>query len=327
MIDISRRKMITGSLAATAGTTALAMAQSTQPVLAAAPQAGTQAPGFYRRKIGNAEVTALLDGYLDISHNFWVGIEEKELKQSINSAFLPDNGHIRIGITSYLVNTGERLILVDSGSADLFGPTAGKFFATLSHAGYSPDQIDDILITHMHPDHISALTDGKNATFKNAALHVNEDELNFWASESNQASAPDNAKSWYSAAINVKEAYKDRLNVFRGEPELLTGVSAMALPGHTPGQTGYRFSSGGEELLIWGDACGVASVQFQHPDAGLVFDVDGETGKKTRARLLDMTAKERILIASAHCPFPSFGYVDRSGSAYAWVPDEYRYEA
>ena len=325
MTDLSRITLLAGALAATAGSAAAGLVQSTRTALAAAPQAGTQAPGFYRRKLGSAEVTALLDGYLDITHNLWVGIEEDELKKAINSAFLPNNGQIRIGITSYLVNTGNRLILVDSGSADLFGPTAGEFLDTLAQAGHSPDQIDDILITHMHPDHIAALADGTKATFKNAALHVNEDELNFWASETNQASAPDNAKAWYTAALNVKAAYKDRLNVFTGEPELLTGVSAMALPGHTPGQTGYRFSFDGEELLIWGDACGVASVQFQHPEAGLIFDVDGETGKKTRARLLDMAANEKILVASAHCPFPSFGYVDRSGPAYAWVPDEYRF--
>jgi glyoxylase-like metal-dependent hydrolase (beta-lactamase superfamily II) len=324
MTLISRRQALTG--AAVAASAAIATPLMPTKVSAAAPLAGGQAPGFYRRKVGNAEVTALLDGYLDIAHNLWVGIEEADVKQAIADSFLPDNGNIRIGITSYLVNTGDRLILVDSGSAELFGPTAGKFLEMLAAAGHSADQIDDILITHMHPDHIGALitADGK-ATFANAQVHVAQKEIEFWASETNLASAPDFAKPWYQAALDVKAAYDGRLNIFSGAPELITGVTAMELHGHTPGQTGYHFGFDGDELLIWGDACGVAAVQFQHPEAGLVFDVDGETGKKTRAKLLDMAAHDKLLVASPHCPFPSFGHVARSGDAYAWVPDEYRY--
>ncbi|MEM8836692.1 MAG: MBL fold metallo-hydrolase [Pseudomonadota bacterium] len=326
MNALSRRQALIGGLAVTAGTAAATLATGTKPALAAAPKVGAQAPGFYRRKVGNAEVTALLDGYLDIAPDLWVGIEEDVLNEAIRTAFLPETGSIRIGITSYLVNTGSRLILIDAGSADLFGPTAGKLQAMLTQAGHSPDQVDDILITHMHPDHIGGMVDGNGAVFKNATVHVHEDELAFWASETNQAAAPDAIKGWYGAALSVKDAYKDRLNVFRGEPELMTGVGTIALSGHTPGQTGYRINFGGEELLVWGDACGVASVQFSHPEAGLVFDVDGEASKKTRARLLDMAAGDRVLVASPHCPFPSFGYVARRGNAYAWVPDEYRYE-
>ena len=323
MTEFSRRCLLAAGAVA-AGASAFQM--TPRPAYAAAPMAGTQAPGFYRRTIGGAEVTALLDGYLDLTPDFWTGIERDTLDSAIIRNFHSDGGNVRIGITSYLVNTGDRLILVDSGSADVFGPSAGDFLNTLAAAGHKPEQVDEILITHMHPDHIAALTSGNAAVFPNARVHVNANELNFWASEANMASASDGTKSWYQAALTVKKAYDNRLNVFSGEPELLTGITALDLSGHTPGQTGYHFNFGGEELLIWGDACGVAPVQFQHPEAGLIFDIDGEKGKKTRAKMLDMAAQSKILVASAHCPFPSFGHVARSGNAYAWVPDEYRYQ-
>lgn len=320
MTQITRRQVF-GTAAAAAAATALPGALS-----AKAPLAAGQAPGFYRRKVGEAQVTALLDGYLDVAHGFWSGIEQASVEELAAAAGLPDNGSIRIGVTSYLINQGSRLVLVDTGSADLFGPTAGKFLSALAAAGHTPDQVDDILITHMHPDHIGALLENGAAVFPNAQLHVAGLEFSYWTSVNEQSNAPDFAKSWFDAAIGVKKAYDGRINVFSGAPEVISGITAVPLYGHTPGHSGYRLSSGGEDLLIWGDACGVASVQFAHPEAGLVFDVDGATGKQTRASLLDMAAGEGVLVASAHLPFPTFGRVLRSGTAYAWQPDEYRFE-
>ena len=271
-------------------------------------------------------MTALLDGYIDIGHGFWQGVEQATVEELAAAAGLPATGAIRVGVTSYLINQGDRLVLVDSGSADHFGPAAGKFLQTLAAAGHAPEQIDVVLITHMHPDHIGSLLENGAAVFPNAQIVICDDELEYWTSSAEQANAPDFAKPWFDVANAVKSAYDGRLETFSGAPELVPGITAVPLIGHTPGHTGYRLSSAGDDLLIWGDACGVASVQFQHPEAGLVFDVDGATGKATRARLLDMAANEGVLVASAHLPFPSFGRVLRSGAAFEWRPDEYRYE-
>jgi len=319
MTHLTRRQALGG--------VALAVASSTLPFRASAkaPLVGSQAPGYYRRKVGDAEVTALLDGYLDIGHKLWVGIKEEEVKKAAKQAGLPGDEAIRIGITSYLINTGDRLVLVDSGSADLFGPTAGHFLKTFAATGHTPDQVDVILITHMHPDHIASLVTGTKPNFPNAELHICSLDFDYWTSDTSKAQAPDNAKSWFTASQNVAKAYDGRIKLFTGGPEVTPGIVAVPLVGHTPGHTGYRLRSAGEELLLWGDACGVAAVQFAHPEAGLIFDVDGATGKKTRARLLDMAANEQVLVASAHLPFPSFGRVERRGNAYNWVPDEYRY--
>lgn len=295
MTEITRRQMFGTAAAAAAAVSVPGMAS------AAAPLATGQAPGFYRRKVGDAQITALLDGYIDVAHGFWTGIEQATVEDLAAAAGLPDNGSIRIGVTSYLINQGDRLVLVDTGSADLFGPTAGKFLSALAAAGHTPEQVDDILVTHMHPDHIGALLE-------------------------NGAKAPDFARSWFDAAISVRKAYDGRINLFSKEAAVLPGITAVPLYGHTPGHCGFRLSSGSEDLLIWGDACGVASVQFAHPEAGLAFDVDGAAGKKTRAGLLDMAAGDGLLVASAHLPFPTFGRVLRSREAYAWQPDEYRFD-
>jgi glyoxylase-like metal-dependent hydrolase (beta-lactamase superfamily II) len=318
---VSRR----GLLSSGAGALLLSATSLARPARAEAPSSGVQVAGLYRRKLGSIEVTSLLDGYIDVGNQLWTGIAPEAVDTAIAEAFLSDPTAIRIGITSYLLNTGDRLILVDSGSADLFGPTAGRFRENLAAAGIEPGQIDDILVTHMHPDHIGALVEGDKAAFPNAGVHVNATDLDYWTSDTNRAAAPEFARPWFDAASVVKFAYGDRLSTFSGATTVLPGIEVEPLPGHTPGHSGFRVSSEGQALLIWGDACGVAAMQFRHPDAGLVFDVDGETGRATRKRMLDMAATDRVLVAAAHLPFPSFGHVARSGDAYAWEPEEWQF--
>lgn len=320
--QLSRRGVLAG--ATTLG--AAAVTGGIQPVAAKQAKSQKQAAGIYRRRVGSFEITALLDGYIDVAHEFWKGIERPALERAATQSFLPADGKIRIGVTSYHINTGSRSILIDSGSADLFGPTAGRFAESLAAAEIEPQAIDVIALTHMHPDHIGALvTPQGQAVFPNATIFVCGADHSFWTSSSSQGAAPDFAKPWFDSARRVANAYRGRLELFSGAPEIVPGVTAVPLVGHTPGHTGYRIASDKDQLLLWGDMCGVASVQFAHPDAGLVFDVDGDTGRATRRRTLDMAASDRLLVAAAHLPFPSFGHVARAGSAYAWVPEEWQF--
>jgi glyoxylase-like metal-dependent hydrolase (beta-lactamase superfamily II) len=323
MTTISRRRFFeTGAIAAAAAATL-----SVAPHLATAksPKVGKQVNGLYRRQLGDFEITALSDGYLDIGHELWTGIERAALERSVSEAFQPANGKIRIGITSYVINTGNNLVLVDTGSANYFGPTAGRFADSLAAAGIKTEDVDTILITHMHPDHTGAMNTGIQATFPKAVVHICGTDQRFWTDDAAASKAPDAVKPWYKAAQDLTQAYKGRLNLFSGGPEIMPGITAMPLVGHTPGHTGYRVTSGRETLLIWGDMCGIAPVQFQHPDAGLVFDIDGDAGRATRRRTFDMAAADRLLVTGAHLPFPSFGYVARRGDAYAWVPDVWQF--
>lgn len=320
MTHLSRRALFQGSAAIVAGSAAATLTPA-----AARAEAATPVPPVSRRKIGTFEVTAIVDGYLDVGTPLFAGIQVQALDQAIADSFLPASGAVRLGITSYVVNTGDRLVLVDTGSAGFFGPTAGRFRDALAAVGITPDMVDDVLITHLHPDHSGAMTDGTTPYFPRAAVHVSELDQKFWADPANLAGADEGVKPWFQAAQDLTAAYAGRLNLFAGEPELLPGITAVALPGHTPGHTGFHLASGDEQLLIWGDACGIASVQFSHPDAGLIFDVDAVQGRATRRKLLDMAAADRLLVAGAHLPFPSFGHVRREGDAYAWAPEEWQF--
>lgn len=320
---LSRRQFAT--LAGAAALTATSGAGVPTPAAAAGAPLKTQAPGFQRRTVGDTEITALLDGYIDVPAGFWKGIDAKGIETSAKAAFLSNNGTIRIGVTSYVINTGTNTVLIDSGAAGAFGPTSKNFLDSLAAAGIAPQSIDTIIATHLHPDHILALVNDGKAVFANAALVLSSADLNFWTNDANAAKAPDFAKPWFGGAKTVAGAYKDRLKTVSGTADIVPGVSVFPLPGHTPGQMGVQVTSKNEEFLMIADAIGVASVQFAHPDAGLVFDVDSEAGRKTRKAILDRAATDRPLISASHLPFPTFGHVLRQGNAYAWQPAEWQF--
>ncbi len=312
--------------AATAAVGGAAMTTLTLPTHAATPLVGTQLPQVYRRKLGNFEITVLADGYLDLPHQIWAGLSPEEIDGHLTKSFLP-TGSMRNGVNAYLINTGKKLILVDSGARDLFGPNAGLFPTNLAAIGVKPEDIDQVLITHIHPDHVAGLyTADGSVTIPNADVLVDEADLNFWTSEAAQAQAIDMAKPWFDIARQWKKSFNDRIKTFKGEKDLGDGISAFPLPGHTPGHTGFRIESAGETLLIIGDAVISAAIQFANPDASAIWDTNAEDGKKSRRTIFDVAAKDRTLVTATHLPFPSFGYVDRrTDGSYKWVPEEWRY--
>ena len=322
--SLNRRAFLSSAASVAVG--GAAMTSLAMPAHAATPLAGVQLPQVYRRKLGNFEITVLGDGYLDLPHQIWANPSAEEIDQHLTDSFLP-TGSIRNGVNSYLINTGEKLILVDSGARDLFGPNAGLFPTNLAAVGVKPEDIDQILITHVHPDHVAGLytPDGK-VIVPNAEVLVDEADLNFWTSESAQAQAIEISKPWFDIARQWKSAYDDRISTFKGETDLGNGISAFPLPGHTPGHTGLRVESAGETLLILGDAVISAAIQFANPDASAIWDTNSEDGKRSRRTAFDLAAKDRTLVTATHLPFPSFGYVDRrADGTYKWVPEEWRY--
>jgi len=279
----------------------------------------------YTRSVNDAEIVTLLDGFFPLELGLFTNIGEEALAAVLRAHYQNPENPINLGISAHLVRIGGKNVLIDTGAGGQFGPTAGRMRSTLASIGADPDSIDEIILTHLHPDHIGGAIDGGEAAFPNAGLHVSNTEAEFWTSEQNRSQAPEQFKSMFDLARNVLDAYGDRVNRFSGEPELLAGVSAISMPGHTVGHMGYRIESGNEQLLIWGDMTAIAAVQFAEPEAGIAFDADSLQAAETRRRILDMVADDRLLIAGSHLPYPAYGHVERATDGYRYVAEEFQY--
>ena len=318
---LSRRGALAGGVAVLAASRLLGNAGSARAQAAAAPPALV-----YPRKVGALELTAISDGYFSMPATLFVNIPPEELEAALETAFLDPAGPNQAGITAHLVRDGDRTLLIDTGTADLFGPTAGRMAAALAALGVAPEEVDAVLLTHMHPDHLGGLLAAGAAAFPNATVHVSETDLAFWTDEAIASKAPADFQPFFARARATAAAYGDRLIPFSGDGEVIPGATSLALPGHTPGHTGFRLASDGAEIVVFGDVINSAAVQFTHPGAGVVFDTDPALAAQTRAKILDAISADGTLVAGTHLPFPGIGHVARSGEAYDWVAEEWRYQ-
>ena len=317
--SLSRRSLLGATAGAGAFAAAGGISLMSAPAQAAAPQSGSPLAGALRYKVGDFEVTALLDGYLDVTPELVVGYEEAEGKRLRGEALIDGNA-LRIPVNAYLVNTGERLILVDAGTSDSLGPTMGRLPEALKAAGVSPDQIDAVLITHMHPDHLFGAVDGEGKrVFANAELILPEVDNAFWYDDAAMNGAPEQFRPFFLGARRAAEAYKGNQTLISGDGEILPGVRSMALPGHTPGHTGYVFDSNGETLVVAGDIIHMTVYQFDKPDWGIGFDIDSQMAAETRKKFFDQAAGDKLFFAGAHIPFPGMGRVVKQGDSYRFV--------
>ena len=301
------------------------LAVPVDPVVAApVAQQKTQVPGYYRMMLGDTEVTALYDGYVELGANLLKGMEAKDIQALMNRMFLDSKG-VQTAVTAYLINTGDRLILVDAGAAKCFGPTVGKIQDNLRAAGYNPAQVDTVLLTHLHGDHACDLTNDGKATFPNATVYVSKAEADYWLSPAVTAKAPDEAKPFFKMSQDAVAPYKaaKKLKIYSPGDTLAPGLQAVPTYGHTPGHISYLLDAGKQRLLIWGDIVHSHSVQFAHPEVAMEFDVDTKQAVATRQKVFADAAKNKLWIAGAHLPFPGFGHVRAEDKGYTWVPAEY----
>jgi glyoxylase-like metal-dependent hydrolase (beta-lactamase superfamily II) len=277
------------------------------------PFAGVQAPNVYRHKVGAFEVTVLSDGNLALEATLFSG-DQARAEKLLEAAFLPTAG-IPTAVNEWLINTGEKLILVDTGASNVFAPTLGRLPQNLAAAGVDPSAVDAIVITHMHPDHVPSLlaADG-TMMFKNAIIHINGEEHAFWTSDQIRAKAPEAVRPFFDHADAGK------LQMHKDGTTFAPGVTAVAAPGHTVGHTMVRVTSAGNDLLIWGDIVHNAALQFPEPDRSIAFDHDPTMAIANRKKVFDMVASDRFLFAGTHLPFPGLGHAAKTSSGYTYVP-------
>jgi glyoxylase-like metal-dependent hydrolase (beta-lactamase superfamily II) len=296
---------------------------SPNTALAAAPQHHDQAPGFYRLRVGDLEVTALYDGTRAFDPHWLNGT--KPAMDGVAQALHEDPHMLDVIDTGFLVNTGKQLILVDAGAGGWWGGGAlGRLAGSLHSAGYTPEEVDIVLVTHLHSDHVGGLTtqDGKRV-FPNADVYVAKTESDFWLSAEIAAKAPKDAQPFFQSAQAIASPYIEagKWHTFSRAERIIDGMQLVPLPGHTPGHTGYEFSSKGQRILFWGDIVHAQRVQLQHPEVTVVFDIDPTAAAATRNQLLDKLANEDVLIAVPHSSFfPPLGRLCKEGSVYRWAP-------
>ena len=290
--------------------------------LAAAAQHHDQVPGFYRMKVGDLEVTALFDGHAVFDPHWLNGT--KAMMDGVAEALHEDPHMLDVSDEGFLVNTGTQLVLVDAGAGSWWGGGAlGRLVGSLRSAGYTPEEVDIVLLTHLHSDHVGGLTtqDGKRV-FPNAEVYVAKAESSFWLSPEIAARAPKDAQPFFQSAQAIAAPYIEagKWHTFSGSEPIVDGMQIVPLPGHTPGHTGYEFSSKGQKVLFWGDVVHAQRVQLPHPEVTVVFDIGQTAAAATRNQLLAELAREDVLIAGPHMPFPALGRLRKEGSGYSWVP-------
>lgn len=297
--------------------------QAQDPAQAPMKLAHTQ-PGFHHFKIGDVELIALSDGTLPIpADQLFTNAKPAEVTAALAKTYQAP--HVDASINAYLIKAGDRLVMVDAGTGELYGPNLNKLSATLKAAGYAPEQITDILITHIHTDHTGGLMDGDRQVFPNATLHIEQKEVDFWFDPEQRArSTKANLKYFDEAAAKVGP-YKaaGRVKTFRGATELFPGIRSQPAPGHTPGHSFYVLESHGEKLVFWGDLLHVADVQLPRPDITIAFDIDPKQAATARKMAFADAVKGGYWVAGDHVSFPGVGHLQADGKGYRWIPMPY----
>ena len=317
---MSRRSFLTGTaLAASA-------AALTRPAGATAPPSNVQGPGVYRYKLGAYQLTALYDGtwFVKIDDKFVRNASGADVDQALSAAFLPAS-ILPITFTALLVNTGSKLVLIDTGTAGQITDTAGSMLDNLKVAGVTPAAIDAILISHFHPDHIDGIkTKDGNKVFTNADILVPEREWTFWMDDGNMSRATGSVHRYF---LNARRVFKDiagQVRPFKPGAEVAPGIVSIPAFGHTPGHTAFAIHSGNQSMLAMSDTVRNPYLFARHPDWQPIFDMDGPMAVKARRDMLDRAVADRMLVEAYHFPFPACGHMIKSGSGYELVPVEWQ---
>lgn len=317
MTNLTRRSFALAGLGATA---ALGLHTSATPVLATA-HAPASPPAMFNAPLGNYRITAIFDGMVPLGKNLFFGPEQTAMDAALASAGLLGDA-LPAPINAFLLQSDDRTVLIDSGlgELDMFGPGFGRLSAGLAAVGVAPADVDMIIATHAHPDHVGGLVAGGGAVFANAELVISEVDHRFWSDAGIMAQAPAEVKGMFGLAQHVFAAYADRLRLVAAGTEVAPGLTLELSPGHTPGHSVVHIDGGDRQLLMVADTVLNIDLQTALPETGTGFDTDAALAAESRAAIFDRAATDGVLIAGSHVHFPGFGRLVVDGDAYRFVP-------
>ena len=322
-ISLSRRQALFGA-SAVAGAAAIG-GLPLSPAHARAPFATDQVPYFYRFKLGNAQATVVSDGILPLGDpsGTFLGTSKEEIGKMLTDNFLsPSNVVLEQNIL--VLNTGDRVVLFDTGmgASQMFGPTPGKMVANLKAAGIDPKDIDAVVATHAHCDHVwGIMADDGSRIFPNAQIYISQADFDYWTDEAKLAvKEPAFMKPFVEGARKNLLPNRDRIVFIKDGQEFLPGIQAISAPGHTVGHTIFMLTSAGKTLALIGDLTHHQVLLLEKPRIEFAFDTDPKQSAGTRVRFLDMLAANRIPLLAYHFPWPGIGHVAKQAEGFRYYP-------
>lgn len=281
---------------------------------------GGASPALFDAPLGNYKITSLFDGMGPLQKGMFIG-DAAEIDAAMSAAGLSGEA-LPAPITAFLLQSDDRTILIDAGmgDVDILGPGFGRVSDALDAVGVSEGDVDLIIVTHAHPDHIGGMVKTGQPVFPNAEVVITDVEHGFWSDAGMMAQAPAEAQGLFQLAQSVFAAYADRLRPVATGAEVAPGIKLELSPGHTPGHALAHIDGGDRQLLMVADTLHSSVLHTALPDIGFGFDVDSATAAASRRRVFDRAATDNLIVAATHVPFPGFGQFVRSGDAYAYLP-------
>lgn len=302
------------------GTAAAVLAAS--PALAKAPLSGKQNAGYYRMKLGDYEITTIHDGFFSRPVDGFVkNAKAEDVQAAVDDARMPASQGIYVPYTTLVVNTGDKLVMFDAGNGDSGPPTAGQWMPNFKAAGFDPKDVDVIIFTHFHGDHINGyrLKDG-TAVFPNAEVMVPAAEWAHWMDDAKMAAVAEGARGGFQNVRRVFGPIADKVKKFEPNVEIVPGIRSMAAYGHTPGHTVFEIKSGDARMMALGDTTNVPYLFARNPDWHVIFDADAMKASETRKKLFDQAAADDIPVHLYHAPFPAIGHMDKDDGGFDFRP-------
>ncbi|WP_373350736.1 MBL fold metallo-hydrolase [Acinetobacter bereziniae] len=300
--------------------------QKTLPIIEQQPQVS----GFYQHQVGDTQITALLDGTNFISPTLFKDISSDKVQEILKKYHADQVKGVQTSINAFLVNTGKSLVLVDSGTADCFGIHLGSVLKNLKTSGYQPEQVNTILLTHLHPDHSCGVSKNGIANFPNATIYVSEREASYWLNPKQAEKITQDKRQNYVATVEkIKAALapyqaKQQFKTFK-LGDKINDFEVINTAGHTPGHFSYKLKTTGEDVIFIGDIVHSHTVQFDRPETVIEYDIDPKMAVQTRLKQFTDYAKNGQTIAAPHLPFPGIGHIySADGKSYQWIPIHFK---